>query len=373
MSNTQAYYPSDKTAQSMRTAGQGSSSRPYSNTSYANTFLPNYRSSGFSNKPNPIKHWRRQLVPRVGSGSSSRSTYIPFNRPGSTVTTPRQPTAQSPLPTCEITRPAGIAPGSTSETNIFYQDPNKPDLYFYRKDANVSNSSKPYYNTIDAPSSSKCLACNPENNLIRPTFGSQTKRINPVAVPDSNPNEEKYTTVPYSFDTRSYLRSKQKSYETNLSGNQIPSIQYSRLTTDCCVEPLPPSSDPRKSSGTRQSLYRSQLNINKLNSRGECCKLTYKPSNAKFSQQGAVSSSTRMERLKLNTVRSTKQTSPFSSNWAMQAENSGVYRYNGVGAYYIKNKPYTCRPSDYTLMSGSLMFPGTKRQCGKYNNRLQSN
>lgn len=363
MSNSQAYYPADKTLQSMRTAGQGSSSRPCTNTS-----VSDYRSSGFSNKPNPIKHWRRQLVPRAKSGSSSRRVYIPFNRPGSTATTPIQPTSHVPIPTCEITRPS-VDP---SVTNIFYQDPNKPDLHFYRKDNSTQNSGKLFYNTIDAPPTSKCLDCNPENNLIRPTFGSQTKRINPVRLPGTDSSDEKYTTIPYSFDTRSYLRSKQKSYETNLSGNQIPSIQYSRLTTNCCVKPLPPDSDPSKSSGTRQSLYRSQLNINKSNGRSECCKLTYKPSNAKFSQQGAVSSSTRMERLKLNTVRSTKQTSPFTSNWAMQAENSGVYRYNGVGAYYIKNKPYTCRPSDYTLMSGSLMFPGTKRQCGKYNNRRRS-
>ena len=377
MNRSQAYYPKDKALSGTRTAGQGAYSRPYENKTYSSQDISLghiSRAAGYSNKPNPIKHWRKQLIPRRGSGSSSRSVGIPFNAPGSTATVPQAPSPGHPVPVCDVVRGAQKLPlpPSHQSPNVFYQDPHKPDLYFYWANAK-STGKRVYFSGDGYPGTSVCIGCNPEANLIRPTAGTSTKRINPIAAPNTSPNEPgKYTTVPYSFDTRAYLRARSKSYDTKLGGRKSKNIEYSRLTDNCCVAPLPPNPDPTISSGTRISLFPTHLTANNHEGqRSQCCSVTMKPNNPQFFQEGAVSSSSRIERLKLNTLRSTKKTSPLTTAWGLQAENSGVYRRNGQGPYFMKNKKTICRAApDYTLMDGSLMFPGRRRYCSRSRGKL---
>ena len=76
-----------------------------------------------------------------------------------------------------------------------------------------------------------------------------------------------------------------------------------------------------------------------------CCEITcdepriktiYKPSNRKFSTQGAVSSSNRLLRLKVDTI--TKNGNSFRSAIGEAAANAGRYRGNNDGPYFAKTK-----------------------------------
>ena len=313
---------------------------------------------------------------------------LPYNVPGSQSTTTAStsvPTHSIPKPTCNTVQRAqdtGV-PITHESSNVLYQIPGKEDKMFYKMGWSSMYNTKTYYSGAGFPGTLKCNACNPEANIIRPTAGTNTKRINPVVLdvasngfPSSTktdiPGYPVYTTTPYSFDTKAYLRSKQKSFQTNQTGRPIPGVAYGRETENCCIVPVPPSNDVEHSSGTRISLYSTKLNRNHASQdpesrevRTKCCKLTYKPSNAKFSHQGAVSSSARLAGLKYNTLRTSKNTSNFPTAWTLQAANAGVYRLNGIGAYYVKNKPFICRPSDYTLLDGSLTRPGSKLKCSR--------
>ena len=51
-------------------------------------------------------------------------------------------------------------------------------------------------------------------------------------------------TGKYSFNTAQYLKSRNKSYETNLSGSLINGVKYSNLNDDCCANPIPYSNTP---------------------------------------------------------------------------------------------------------------------------------
>ena len=386
MKLTQSDFARDKPLETTRTAGQAAHSRPYENKTYAqdpsNPVTEINRARGYSNKPNPIKHWRRQLIPRAGTGSSTRAARIPYDLPGGVPTVPIAPSSNHPVPLCDV-----VKGYNNQAPNLFIQNPHKPDLYFYKPWA-CRGGNRVYFSGDGYPGTSRCIGCNPEANLIRPTAGMNTKRINPIAktaqhdtqhghsTPQHNagcaPRDvgpiQSFTTTPYSFDTRAYLRSKSKSYETQLSGRRDKSIDYARQTSNCCTVAVPPHPDPAKSSGTRISLYATHLNSNigsdNKQYRTSCCPITVKPNNPQFFQQGAVSSSSRMERLKLNTIRSSKKTSASTTAWAQQADNAGVYRQNGQGPYFIKNKAHVCRPAlDYALLDGRLAFPGRRRFC----------
>lgn len=110
-----------------------------------------------------------------------------------------------------------------------------------------------------------CVACNPENNIIK------------SAVTLLNKN--------YYTDSRAYLKSRGKTYDQKLSFN----------TTDSSNCPLPPSNTYK---------YPMTTTIDKCqyNKSNKCGYTIYKPNNSQFQVQGAVSSSSRIAKLKYDTM-----------------------------------------------------------------------
>ena len=273
--------------------------------------------------PNPIKHWRKQLFPRGSSGASGRRVPIPYNAPGSTAI------IDAPRALCEVV--AEINEGARA--HFYTSSPNnnptnvlKPNLSFYTD--KPRNPQKPLFlHGPGFPGHNGHPCCSPESNVIKPTAGMNTKRINPIVV--KNNSRKPYLTNPYSFNTAAYLRSKGKSFKTREAG-------FKAKTTD-------------KSS---RSLYPSRLAQNVYLPdgdavRSQCCDVVIKPSNPQFFTQGAVSSSSRIERLKYNTLLSKKHNSSFTTAWAIAADNAGRYRTNGSGPYFMKNKATICDPQNY--------------------------
>ena len=106
-------------------------------------------------------------------------------------------------------------------------------------------------------------------------------------------------------------------------------------------------------------------------------KLIYKPSNREFSVQGAVDSSSRIERLKLKTI--TKSASSMGGRngkgpFGMEGANASRYTGRAEAPYFLKSKNQVCRPyhvhQDHTLCfftpTGSIgnRFPIIPKEAG---------
>lgn len=147
--------------------------------------------------------------------------------------------------------------------------------------------------------SNECGDCNPKKLLIR--SGLTEKLINPT-------NNEP-AKIKYNYSNLTYLKSKCSTYEQLLTGisNDV-NDKTKRSTLECAT---------------------GCNNNNSIN-------FTYKPNNEKFSQQGAVSSSSRIHRLKYDTI--TNNAASFKSAYGSSAANAGKYRTYGGSPYFIKSK-----------------------------------
>lgn len=106
-------------------------------------------------------------------------------------------------------------------------------------------------------------------------------------------------------------------------------------------------------------------------------KMIYKPNNRKFSVQGAVDSSSRIQRLKLNTI--TKSANSLGGRhgkgpFGMEGVNASRYTGRSEAPYFLKSKNQVCRPyhvhQDHTLCfftpTGSIgnRFPIIPKEAG---------
>jgi hypothetical protein len=220
----------------------------------------NYLSNGVWNTTRPIKHWRKQLIPNQVNGTS-RSSYRIQDMPGSS---------------------------NVTENCISNQ-----------LQIGVNDDTCTLVNGI----------C---KQNVKPTKGMNTKLINPT-------DNHTSPTQSYSFDTKAYLRSKNKSYAQNTNGNVYDS---QRTMTSCSLKD------------------------------STCKNITVKPNNAPYFQQGAVSSSSRILRLKYNTV--TSNAVSFNTAFGASASSAGKYRADGNSSYFIKNKTNICNASSYQRNGNKL-------------------
>ena len=255
------------------------------------------------NRTRPIKHWRKQLIP-VGVSGRSRNAHSIQGAPGSNVI---------------------INGGLCSDSgNIIHYDIQK-----------ILAAS------LQTQTNSGCVSCDPESLVIRPTAGMNTKQINPRPQVDSSAEQ---VFQSYNFDSRSYLRSRNKSYTTNQIGAMKPNITYSKPSSSgCCREAIPYSDDNATGTQIRSSFVFPPPT-------GELCSsrpvdIIVKPNNIQFFKQGAVSSSSRVERLKYNTV--SANAGGFTTAWGAAAASAGKYRANGTGPYFIKSKNNVCTNSKF--------------------------
>ena len=232
---------------------------------------PIENAAGPAFKARPIKHWRKQLVPTEASGSSNRRAGIgmPMDTPGGSVYLGN--VAENT--TCLLN--ANAASGGLKEAIEKYNNTN----FTYR-------AADCFYDT----SANKMvrLACNPENNRIRPATTLLSKK--------------------YYTDRKSYMRSRCMLYDQKLTANPIQgsSDEYVRHTQNCCAAAAAAAA---------------------------ACQTIYKPNNAQYAQQGAVDSSARLTRLKLNTVN--KNAASYKDTFGTTAP-----RYLGMATtpYFLKSK-----------------------------------
>lgn len=275
-------------------------SRPYENgdtqiqvpTSHAR-----YRKfTGSWNVSRPIKHWRKQLNP-IGMDGSSKYSYLGLEKPASNVVVTQS------VPECK--------------DNIMY-------LYTDNNTTGITNATA----NKDGDDDSICASC---YKHIKPTHGMNTKFINPIDL-SLPPNKS------YSFNTKQYLQTRNKTYLQNLSGSNKSNIQYVATNNGCCIQPIP-YSDSKQGTQVRTALYSSDYGL--CNTKD----IIVKPNNQQYFQQGSVSSSSRLLRLKYNTLKSTAKS--LNTVYGSSASKAGQYSENGNGPYFIKSKINVCNPSLY--------------------------
>ena len=244
-------------------------------------------------RPNPIKHWRKQLQPRIASGTGRSAIGMPMDMPGGSI-------YLGPNSRCSCT--------TNGESEIINISTDKNTQFNYSGEA------------VGLNGSTVCLACNPENNIIR--SGMTEKPINPI-------NAQTEPTKKYSFTTNAYLKSKCMSYEQRLVGSQLSNIDYTAQYNDDTIGPQ-----------TRGALMCQSESCN-----GTKINIIYKPNNRQYSTQGAVSSSSRIDRLKFNTIQ--KAAKSLENEWGSAAANASTYTGSYTSPYFIKSKNNICNPGLY--------------------------
>lgn len=145
---------------------------------------------------------------------------------------------------------------------------------------------------------------------------STCKSCNPIK-PNTQISEKMYN------DTKAYLSSRCLTYDQKLSTTKNPDATY------FSPEGIP--SEP--SDSALGSQVRETNNCYNYN----CFNTIYKPNNSQFAQQGAVSSGSRLARLKYNTLN--RNGAVFNSAIGAVGINSGLYQTEASPSYYTKNKP----------------------------------
>lgn len=247
-----------------------------------------YGSSSFG-KPKPIKHWRRQLLrlttPAPTDGSSSghgnvrgKLTLRLVDAPGAVIITGSGSCA------CDV-GPGGSA--NNSYTSI--------DNAVLRAPGEGSDTTKIYNDGF--------VDCG-THRIYTGVYNTRT--VGPC--PQKRPVRTGSTLLSkaYYSDTRAFIESRGKSYVQNMTSEitNCARPEYLETAAPACIKTA-----------------------------------VYKPSNAGFATQGAVSAGLRMERLKRETI--TKNGKSFLSAYGLAAANAGKYHGSNFTPYFIKNKMQT--------------------------------
>ena len=153
-------------------------------------------------------------------------------------------------------------------------------------------------------------ACGDENYVVKTTIknDSDCETCRPTKSA-STKLEKKYYT-----DSRAYLRARCQTFDQKSNIGEKSGTDGFYKSTNC---------------------YDLSKCKNKQN-------VVYKPNNKKFATQGAVSSGSRLLRLKVDTI--TRNASSFSSAYGHAAQNAGRYNGNFTAPYFLKSKENKCVP-----------------------------
>ena len=263
-------------------------------------------------KARPIKHWRRQLVPtsiNTGSGISGPSQPIGssgqrnatvgllMDRPGAVTYVGDA--------SCECVQ----QPGNSYTISEYFLEVPKNKGTIVENQGVVDNGD---YEINTGIYSTRCIGCNPQNNVIK-SASSLLSRA-------------------YYSDTTGYLKSRCKTYQQNASINRTSGVTY-----------LGPNGQhiwaTSSANGSQvyqtNDIYKPRVNPHACGGSGAST-VIFKPNNYQYSVQGAVDSSTRIEKLKLNTI----NTNANSLRSAFGNEAASACKFTGSGdtPYFLKNK-----------------------------------
>jgi hypothetical protein len=246
---------------------------------------PDLTVSGPNFKANPIKHWRKQLIPNTGSGVSGRRAGIrmPMDLPGGSVYLGDVPSNTS----CLLN-------ATTNTTGI--------------KENIVKFNNTKFTEMCDKMG---CLngTCNPERNRIKSSTTILSKT--------------------YYTNHNSYMRSRGNLYDQKLTALPVPGLTYLDATGN-----LLPITEDNAVRQTQDCAPACPLGaLPSAQQQSQASQTIYKPNNAQYAKQGAVDSSDRITRLKLNTI---------NKNAASYEEvfGSSASRYLGMAStpYFSKSK-----------------------------------
>ena len=258
-------------------------------------------SSGPAFRARPIKHWRKQLNPFYESGRSRTGIGMPMDVPGGSVYLGAKSTECIICADPETTHAAGFKENIEKNNKIVAPIPS--DQWYDEAESRVV-----------------CVACNPETNIIK------------SAVTLLNKN--------YYSDTHAYLHSRCQTYDQKLSANPVPGIQYFAPNG----QPLWPTSEPNGPQVrlTDDCPVGCQPSADAAGTGAKTVTTIYKPNNAQYAVQGAVDSSSRITRLKYNTI--TKNAASFRAAWGANGANAGKYQGTSTAPYFLKTKYQPCVP-----------------------------
>ena len=273
--------------------------------------------------PHPIKHWRRQLRPSTFGGltsSSSRRATINL------ATTPGGEIYRANSNDCSCADLTNGGNAYTISEKFTKQGENslgpqalnggiKVENNGYVQVGNTSATpgTDQNYQILTGLYNTKCISCTPQANVIKPatTLLSKAYYTTHEAYMKSRTNtyEQKLLTVPIQGQNADYYSAdgQLKWPSDSPSGSQVYATteQYNPQSTRTC--------NGRKS-GTA----------------------IFKPNNRQYSCQGAVDSSTRLDRLKQTTVNKNAA----SLKTAFGAEGASACAYRGISdtPYFLKSK-----------------------------------
>jgi len=266
-------------------------------------------------KARPIKHWRRQLVPTtINTGSGITGPSQPIGSSGQRNATVGllmdRPGAVSYVgdASCECVQ----QPGNSYTISEYFLEVPKNKGTIVENQGVVDNGD---YEINTGIYSTRCIGCNPQNNVIK-SASSLLSRA-------------------YYSDTTGYLKSRCKTYQQNASINRTSGVTY-----------LGPNGQhiwaTSSANGSQvyqtNDIYNPRVNPHACGGSGASGASTviFKPNNYQYSVQGAVDSSTRIEKLKLNTI----NTNANSLRSAFGNEAASACKFTGSGdtPYFLKNK-----------------------------------
>lgn len=283
-----------------------SNARPMTNGSWNQ--YSNDINDGNAFLPRPIKHWRKQLQPDDVRGGSKLSNIKETFQPGGLIYLNGKVNEQNEC--CEQNNVVTKLPSyiSIEKNNRYNKEPN----------SSYTVTAENVKNGWNGPIGKK-ICCNPVSNIIRPGTTLLSKK--------------------YYTDSKAYLRSRNKLYNQKQSTLPYPGVTYYNSNGDWLYPTNSPLGPQVFSTGECPP-----------NSCGSSKQITiFKPNNREFKVQGAVSSSTRLEKLKLDTV--TKTGKSFALPYGKSAAKAGSYYLNGNKPYLIKDKIGKC---DYYHRNGNF-------------------
>jgi len=322
-------------------------------------------------KARPLKHWRRQLVPTNPSTDNSSqkrmATVYLMDTPGSSVYKTNAESCECietggnsfkiadsyaennfdkgfkiqnngaiSVPTEFISTPVIEEifleiPGAAIIYDIVYEnyEPTVPDIWYVTPITPIAppipdqeDKVDESYEIITSVYDTACIACNPENNRIKSGICTLSQSY---------------------YETRSgYLQSRCRTAAQRLSTTKKAGCVYYANVNNVPFQFLYPTNAPNG-----PQVYQSKncsnpktYNNNALNQpANNYCSTIYKPNNTQFAQQGAVSGSTRLQKLKADTI--TSNGFSFYSAYGATMANAGNFQgTNESSNYYVKNRNY---------------------------------
>uniref|UniRef100_A0A6C0IJQ4 Uncharacterized protein n=1 Tax=viral metagenome TaxID=1070528 RepID=A0A6C0IJQ4_9ZZZZ len=296
----------------------------------------------------PIKHWRKQLSTVHNSSRARAGVGMPMDLPGGSVY----------LGNTEANTNCTNCVDNLTSNNINGEETTglKENIVKYDDTNFTTTPADSLYDCVN--NKPVCVACNPENNIIRRATTVLSKK--------------------YYTDTKGYLQSRCISYNQKLSVNPVPGVQYFNAQH----QPLYPTDalDGPQVRATQNcftncntctgcaTCTNCNVGCTDCNNVANCVNCAnnnkctqkpsitiYKPNNAQYAVQGAVSSSARIDRLKYNTI--TTNGGSFYSAWGSAGANAGRYQGTQDGPYFLKSKYYKCEPAQFHKNGNKRICP----------------